>query len=230
MRDQKEILYSNEIFLSSSMSANSDYANEAYKHFGTNISYFMEDHIKNSQKEINTLIAERTNGRVKEAIDELDSNTKLLMINTLFFKGKWEVPFEDSKRITPFKTPSGEKQVNMMEVFSEGIRIKKLNVGRGSSQTIEIIQVPKIDKNRKTSNYELRIAMAPEQFGEKGMEVLIDLMTQDENSNIFLETNGEVLIGEVSLTLPKFSMRSKLDVSEYLKNIGVKALFTGTFR
>ena len=229
MKRQKEILYGNEIFVSSSVSANPDYAQNVYKNFGTNISYFLDDHIENSVKKINKIISTQTNGKIDRAIEEIDYNTKLLMINTLFFEGRWAVPFEDSQIRNNFTTPNGKKVVDMMEVYTEGIRIKKMKIGPGKKGTdIEIIQIPKIDKSNKTSNYELRIVMGPEQFGQKGLEVLIDFMTRDEGSNIFLENNGEELYGEVGLIMPQFSMRSKLDVSRHLKSIGVNKIFTGS--
>merc|ERR1712128_317660 len=89
-----------------------------------------------------------------------------------------------------------------------------------------MIKIPKRDENDNASNYEMRIVMGPEQFREKGLEVLIDLMKKTESSNIFMENDGKETTEEVSLKMPKFSIKSKFDVSQYLKNIGVKNLFT----
>ena len=225
MRNQKEILFNNEIFMTSSLTAKDEFVNEVFKHFGTNTSYFFDDKIEESRKRINKIISSRTAGRVDEAIEELDSDTKLLIINTLFFKGKWTVPFENTKK-GPFQTPCGEKLVDMMNVLSEGIKIEKLKPKNKRFEEMEMIKIPTIGTNG-TSNYELRIVMGPEQFKDKGINVLIDLITREQIPNIFLESHGEDLKGEVSLTLPKFLLESKIDVSQHLKNSGVKTLFTG---
>ena len=138
MRNQKEILFDNEIFITSGLTAKEEFVNEVFKHFGTNTSYFFDNKIEESQKRINKIISTRTAGRVDEVIEELDSDTKLLIINTLFFKGKWTVPFENTKKRS-FQTPSGEKQVDMMNVLSEEIKIEKLKNKRFSE--IEMIKI-----------------------------------------------------------------------------------------
>merc|ERR1711931_612531 len=119
---------------------------------------------------MNKIISARTAGHVDEAIEELDSDTKLLIINTLVFKGKWAVPFENSKKGL-FQTPGGEKLVDMMQVLSEGIKIEKLKPKNQRIQDIEIIKIP-----TNGLNYELRIVMGPKQFREQGVQVLLDLM------------------------------------------------------
>ena len=221
MRNQKEILFNNEIFISSDLTAKDDFVNEVFKHFGANTSYFFDGKMESSRRKMNEIISARTGGHVNEAIEELDSDTKLLMINTLFFKGKWAVPFENFKKGT-FQTPGGEKLVDMMHVSSEGIKIEKLKPKNQRFQEIEIIKIP-----TDGLNYELRIVMGPKQFREQGIQVLIDLITREKIPNIFLESHGEELPGEVSLILPKFLLESKIDVSQHLKNIGVRTLFTG---
>ena len=230
MNNQSDLLYDNEIFISSTMEANPDYARNIFNNFGTNISYFMDDHKESSVKRINDIISRQTNGKIKSAIKDLDSNTRMLIINTILFAGKWAIPFEDSNEKSTFHTPNGEKLVDMMKVTSGGIKIQNFKMGpKRNPINFEMIKIPKIDENDNASNYEMRIVMGPEQFREKGLEVLIDLMKKTESSNIFMENDGKETTEEVSLKMPKFSIKSKFEVSEYLKNIGVKNLFTGKF-
>merc|ERR1719154_199143 len=226
MGRQTEIDYDNEIFISKSMQVKEEYARNIYTNFGTNMSYFSYDNLESSLKSINDIIYKQTNNKIKNAVKELDQRTKMLLVNMVLFKGKWAFPFEDVKEKGNFKTPNGDKSVEMMTVTNENIAIESLKVGAARNPVnLEMIKIPNIDKNDKISNYEVRIVMGPANFGKEGLEVVIDLMKRDERSNVFKENKGQIKYG-VNLTMPKFSSKSNLEVSEYLKNMGVKTIFT----
>ena len=149
------------------------------------------------------------------------------LVNTVLFKANWAFPFKDSENKGIFKTPTGDKKVDMITVSSENIVIQTFKVGTVRNPVfLEMIKIPKVDKNNKISNYEVRIIMGPEMFGKEGLEVVMDSMKRDEGSNVFKENEGEIKYG-VNLTMPKFSSKSNLEVSEYLQNMGVKTIFTG---
>ncbi|OFY63663.1 MAG: hypothetical protein A2V64_12270 [Bacteroidetes bacterium RBG_13_43_22] len=44
---------------------------------------------------INDWIGENTNGLIKEMIDKLEDNTVMLIINAIYFKGKWKLQFDE---------------------------------------------------------------------------------------------------------------------------------------
>ena len=48
---------------------------------------------------INAWIEDNTNGLIKKMIDKLNDNTVMLLINAIYFKGKWKSQFEESKTI-----------------------------------------------------------------------------------------------------------------------------------
>ena len=51
----------------------------------------------------------------------IDDFTKLVLANALYFKGKWESPFDSSKtKIQPFFTASKEKQTNVNMMHKDG--------------------------------------------------------------------------------------------------------------
>ena len=50
-------------------------------------SFDIEDPL--APKQINTWIESKTNGLIKNMVDELNENTVMLLINAIYFKGKW---------------------------------------------------------------------------------------------------------------------------------------------
>jgi serpin B len=70
---------------------------------------------------INEWIENKTNGLIKEMIDKLDDNTVMLLINAIYFKGKWKSEFDESKTVEmPFyKTGINQVDVPMMKQETE---------------------------------------------------------------------------------------------------------------
>jgi len=49
---------------------------------------------------VNTWIESKTNGLIKNMIDQLDPNTVMLLINAIYFKGKWTYQFDKGSTVT----------------------------------------------------------------------------------------------------------------------------------
>ena len=50
-------------------------------------------------KQINSWIESKTNGLIKNMIDKLDQNTVMLLINAIYFKGKWNSQFDKENTV-----------------------------------------------------------------------------------------------------------------------------------
>ncbi|MFZ0281397.1 MAG: serpin family protein, partial [Bacteroidales bacterium] len=57
---------------------------------------------------INAWIEDNTNGLIKNMVDRLEDNTVMLLINAIYFKGKWKSQFDKAKtEEMPFYKPGG---------------------------------------------------------------------------------------------------------------------------
>lgn len=70
---------------------------------------------------INEWISENTNDMIKDMLDNIDQNTALLIINAVYFNGKWTNEFiEDNTRDREFRLADGtKKDVPMMHKYDE---------------------------------------------------------------------------------------------------------------
>ncbi|XP_074239388.1 serpin B6 isoform X2 [Saimiri boliviensis] len=97
---------------------------------------FLND-TETSRTQINTWIAEKTESKITEMLspDLVDSLTKLILVNAIYFKGNWESQFEKHRtRKMPFKiSKNKEKPVQMM--FKEST-FKIICVRKISSQIL----------------------------------------------------------------------------------------------
>ncbi len=62
---------------------------------------------------INTWIENNTNGLIKRMIEKLNDNTVMLLINAIYFKGKWKSQFDESKTIQMPFYKSAINQINV---------------------------------------------------------------------------------------------------------------------
>jgi serpin B len=96
---------------------------------------------KLSADTINEWIASKTNNKIKNLIDanSLREDTRLVLVNTLYFKGSWQIRFDNSTR-EDFNLSNGEtKKVDMM-YFTLKKRFKVLERPNGlRARTCELL-------------------------------------------------------------------------------------------
>lgn len=65
--------------------------------------------------DVNGWIEEKTNGLIPSALDSIDENALLLLVDTLYMDAKWEWPFQyDYTHILPFHAGDGDVETDFM--------------------------------------------------------------------------------------------------------------------
>ena len=84
-----------------------DYLNYVERHFDASISVIpFDDQAVNT---INNWVADKTKERITKLLDQLDSDSLMVLINAMAFDGKWQQTYEDSKvREHDFRNGNGE--------------------------------------------------------------------------------------------------------------------------
>ncbi|KAK2113196.1 hypothetical protein P7K49_007462 [Saguinus oedipus] len=68
--------------------------------------------VEKSRKHINTWVAEKTEGKIAELLSPgtVDSLTKLVLVNAIYFKGNWDKQFrKENTKERPFKVSKASK-------------------------------------------------------------------------------------------------------------------------
>lgn len=64
---------------------------------------------------INAWVSNKTHGRITHIIDELDRDTLMILVNAIYFKGKWKSSFNEDKTYKgKFSAPDGNIECSMM--------------------------------------------------------------------------------------------------------------------
>lgn len=175
---------------------------------------------------INNWVEEKTEGKIQNLLAQgtVDSLTRLVLVNAIYFKGNWAEQFnKDRTREMPFRINKNEtKPVQMM--FRKG----KYPMTYIGEQQTKIIELPYEDKELSM------IIMLPDDINDDstGLEKLERELTYEKFADW---TNPEMMdTNEVELYLPRFKLEENYDLKPFLTSLGmcdafhvVKADFSG---
>jgi serine protease inhibitor len=159
---------------------------------------------------VNTWIEDKTNGLIKNMLNGLEDNTVMLLINAIYFKGKWNLQFNKDKTADmPFyKTDGTTSEVPMMKQVSD----YKVYSGNG----FVLAEFP-----YGQGNFVMDVIL-PE--GENGINTLAPLLNED-SFNGYLE---QMYKRETDLSFPRFKYGFKDKLKNTLSDMGMGIAFSGS--
>ncbi|KAL8169002.1 UNVERIFIED_CONTAM: hypothetical protein K2H54_031171 [Gekko kuhli] len=157
--------------------------------------------------EINDYVKNKTNGKITQAIKDLDTDTLMVLINHIFFKACWERPFnhELTKKADFFVDANTTVKVNMM--YREGY----YGFLYDEDLSCWVVRVPY--KEDFSAWFIL-----PDEGKLKGVE---HALTQE----IFMKWSSSLRTDEIKLHFPKFTISGSYDVKDLLQKEGVNDVF-----
>jgi serpin B len=170
------------------------------------------DYVGNAEKargEINGWVEEQTNGKIENLIPQgmLDSLTRLVLTNAIYFKGKWEHPFD--KKFTkdlPFTVSVG-KRVNVPMMS------QKRHFKYGETDKLQILEMP-----YQGSELSM-VVLLPKQVD--GLEELERQLSADRLSTWLRELRSV----EVETHFPRFRLEGQFQLNSILASLGMPTAF-----
>ncbi|HEX7494120.1 MAG TPA: serpin family protein [Bacteroidales bacterium] len=158
--------------------------------------------------QINSWIESKTNGLIKNMIDKLDQRTVMLLINAIYFKGKWNSQFDKEKTVQGsfYKSGGSTTQVPMMKQTSE----YKIYNGEGFT----LAEFP-----YGQANYVMDILLPDDSNGINSIMPLI-------NDNSIKGWISQMSERKADVTFPKFKYGYKTDLNDILTDMGMGIAFT----
>ncbi|XP_024124091.1 protein Z-dependent protease inhibitor [Oryzias melastigma] len=164
---------------------------------------------KETIKSINDYVRQKTADKVPEMISSLNAMTQLLLINTIFFQGAWQMPFNpnftdnapfhiDNYNIVQVPMMFVEDRFYTMEDEPLGARVLKLPYKGGVSM---LILLP-----NENTDY---------------------TMIDDEiSATMFLNWISKLEKRKLEVRMPRFHLEQSYLLHNILPNMGLKSLFT----
>uniref|UniRef100_A0A1Y1MQY5 Serpin domain-containing protein n=1 Tax=Photinus pyralis TaxID=7054 RepID=A0A1Y1MQY5_PHOPY len=157
---------------------------------------------------INSWVSKETFEKIKNLVkpNSFKNHTRMVLINTMYFKGFWEKAFvaDDTQTRSFFLSETEEKKVEMMETTS---KFKYAYNDKLNAQVLEMFY--------KDSDISMTIILPSEvnglQLVEEGLE------------EVFREQS--YYNAKVHVQMPKFVTKSDIKLTDVLKNMGIKTAF-----
>ena len=190
-----------------------DYINTVEKYYGgktANLDFVSET--EKSRQTINSFIEEQTNNKIKDLIPQgvLNSLTRLVLTNAIYFKGTWEWEFDESDtRDKDFKITS-ENIVKTPMMFMDN---DKAEFNYADTEDLQILELPY--KGEKIS---MLILLPAEDL--KSIESDLTAEKFSEYKNQMQETKLDAIY------LPKFEFDTKYFMKDTLSAMGMPTAFT----
>jgi serine protease inhibitor len=191
----------NALFLKKDFDFLQKYKEDGEKYFGAEI-----ESLPSTGEPINQWISKKTNGLIKNAISSgpIPRDVVSYLINTIYFKANWEKQFSGEFTYPEtFYTADREERIDMMS--------KEDSYAYETRNGIQVATIP-----CKGGDYHFHAFMSTDGNIENVYQYLTENNFQQAKPQNF---------GEIILYLPKFTMRSDLDVSNYLKAMGIERAF-----
>ncbi|XP_076028371.1 leukocyte elastase inhibitor-like isoform X2 [Oratosquilla oratoria] len=231
--DTNDVLLAYEEIIKDFKTVSEDYklstSNAAYVHEGYNLldefKSVLETNFKSLIKsanfndpepvrnEINTYVQEETADKIKELIPKgiLNSDTRMVLINAVYFKGLWENQFDpQNTRVQPFWVDEATKvDVDMMNIE------KKFRWG-----FIADLEAQGLELSYKGSRLSMIILLPKKKNGLAEMEKKLD------NFNLFDISKKLTFNDKIKVSIPKFKLEETYeDLEKTLSKMGMTTLF-----
>ncbi|XP_004379346.1 serpin B8 [Trichechus manatus latirostris] len=165
-----------------------------------------------SRKHINNWVAERTEGKISEVLGAgtIDSLTKLVLVNAIYFKGKWKEQFDKNyTRRMPFKINQDKKTVQMM--FKQA----KFRIRYVDEVHTQVLELPYVGKELSM------VILLPDD--DTDLTVVEKELTYEKFK---AWTNPEEMTtSEVQVFLPRLKLEESYDLESFLRRLGMSDAF-----
>jgi serpin B len=180
------------------------------KNYGAGIQ--LADFIKNFdpvRRQINSWVSNQTKNKINDLLapGSVDSNTRMVLVNAIYFKADWETPFDaNSTSDSTFNLLDGsQSQVKMMNN-------SELNLAYVKGDGYQAVELP---YNGETAAMDI---VMPDEGNFKNFESTLDAQKLNDIFSSMQST-------PIALGLPKFTFTADFSLSDQLKSLGMTDAF-----
>ncbi len=173
---------------------------------------------KETMNEINRWVDDKTNGLIDKMLDRpLDEMARLALFNTVYFKGKWEFPFDanDTHKEDFYldREQRTAEQVQMMNLYRTDLDYLATDFAEG-------VILP-YQKNNGGEDNENLVFVALKPTGDGDVRDVYAKLTSEVINSILVNRQTET----VNVKMPKFEITFDKELNGALSNMGLSSCF-----
>ncbi|XP_047020340.1 alaserpin-like isoform X3 [Helicoverpa zea] len=208
-----ELKLANRVYVREGGELNPEYAAVSRDVFNSDVKNV--DFAKNTEaaKEINTWVEEATNNRIKDLVspNSLNANTAVVLVNAIYFKGKWVSQFSKEDTKDRDFSVSKDKTISLPTMKQSAY----FNYGESQELDAKLLEMPY--EGDKSS---LLIVLPNEIDG------LDSLLNKLKDPAVLRKAVDSMYNAKVDVSMPKFKIETKIDLADVLKKMNIEKLFT----
>uniref|UniRef100_A0A667I3W0 Serpin family B member 1 n=2 Tax=Lynx canadensis TaxID=61383 RepID=A0A667I3W0_LYNCA len=173
-----------------------------------------------ARKVINEWVKGQTEGKILELLvpGVVDSMTKLVLVNAIYFKGNWEEEFiKEATDDKPFRL--NKKETKMVKMMYQK---KRFPYGYIEDLKCRVLELPYRGKELSM------IILLPDDIEDEstGLKKIEEQLTLEKLRGWTKAENLDRI--EVKVYLPRFKLEESYDLNSHLSRLGVKDLFSSS--
>lgn len=201
---------SNAIWVDNSVKIHDEYRKAIERNYLSNFEETDFSDVNATVSKINEWVSKSTHQKINDMLSsqDLNSDTKMLISNAVYFKGEWLNKFPKKNTVSApfFSSPEDQYQTVFMKMTDK-------------IEYYENNEFQFIAKPYKNSNYSFCIILPKDLFGIKTIEEKL-------NTDLIKKITDSCYTTSTSLTIPKFTMQSGIRLKNPLEKLGLKSAFT----
>ncbi len=160
---------------------------------------------------INKWSEEKTKGRIRNVIDRLSAETRLVLTSSIYFKSEWmfEFPLENTKNGIFYKDNNNESNVDLMHRQDPHLFYYE-------TELFKVVRLP-----YKNDAYSMLVVLPSKQGN-------LEIVEKSISIDIFKEILRSLSRTEVILYIPKFRFELKYELSGPLSTMGLTHPFSNS--
>lgn len=165
-------------------------------------------------KEINQWTSEKTEGMIEKIVSNVPSDTVLVLLNAVYFEGKWETPFDEKNTWEDtFHGKEADSTVDMMHMYDERFRY----MDNGS---IKGISIP-----YESGSVRMKIFLPSDKNAYIGD--LLKSLSAEEKQELLDSLDTSPYEDIARLEMPKFTDEEELQgLDDILQDMGIRSAYT----
>lgn len=207
------VAIANRIFSKQGVALKKIFSTDALKYYGSEVELLdFGKQPDESRRRINSWIEKQTNDKIKDLIPPnlLDDNTMMVLTNAIYFKGDWELKF-DEKRTSKQPFYTNDKDTVNVDMMSDK---KKAMSGDSEELDCKCLQLP-----YKGEQLSMLILLPNKRMGLEKLENKITVSSlQNAISKMYKQ--------ETIISIPKFRIESSFELTKILPKLGITKIFS----
>ncbi|XP_013202054.1 serine protease inhibitor A3N-like isoform X2 [Microtus ochrogaster] len=163
-----------------------------------------------AKKLINDFVRKQTQGKIKDLISDLDEDTVMVLVNYIYFKGKWETPFDPDLTFASDFYVDNEKTVKVPMMKVKFLTTPYFRDEELSCTVVEL----------KYTGNASALFILPDQGKMQHVEASLQPETLRKWRDSLMPRKIE------ELSLPKFAISTDYSLQDILPQLGIREVFS----